>query len=158
MQRITEMVYATAIGKAFDLLPSTIEARLRHVHFFTGTDPVYAGLHNYEDIGDGRSFRDTAHVLFAGHGIDKQKRTTVVLPVLDDAKPYVVVHELGHCLDEVLGFEHIAFPVNDYARTNRQEAFAEAFAAEYFWLGEKEEDIFQSDKATQYLFEELAEK
>ena len=149
------MVYATAIGRAFDLLPSTIEARLRHVHFLTGTDPVYAGLHNYKEIGDGRSFRDTAHVIFACHAIDKQERTTVVLPVLDDANLGTIIHELGHCLDEVLGFEHIALPINKYAKTNRQEAFAEAFVAQYFWLGEKEEDIFQSDKATQYLFEEL---
>ena len=156
MERITKAIYAEAIGKAFDLLPPAIEARLRYVHFLTGTNPIYAGLHNYKEIGDGRSYYNTAHVSFPCHAIDKWERTTIVLPLLGDANLRTIIHELGHCLDEVLGFRHIALPVNDYAETNIMEAFAEAFVAQYFWLGTKAEDIFQSDRRTQYLFKELA--
>lgn len=43
----------------------------------------------------------------------------------------VLVHELGHVLDETLGFTTHADPVSWYARGDRQEAFAEAFTA---WL------------------------
>ena len=156
MERITKSIYAEAIGAAFDLLPPSVEARLRYIHFFTG-DPIYAGLHTYESIGDGRSYHNTAHACLATLGcfVDSRERTTIVLPTLDAATPRTVIHELGHCLDEVLGFEHIALPINAYAKTNRQEAFAEAFVAQYFWLGTKAEDIFQSDKATRYLFKQL---
>ena len=156
MHRITSSHYAEAIGRAFDLLPPAIEARLRHIHFFTGTDPIYAGLHDVMDARDGRSLRNTAHVCYPWNAIDKQGKTTVVLPLLDDACPYIITHELGHCLDEILGFTHTALPINKYAKTNRMEAFAETFAAQYFWLGARAENIFQSDKATQALFEQLS--
>ncbi len=158
MYRITNHIYSEAIGYAFELLPIAISKRLNHVHFFTGTDPLYAGLHSYVESNDKRSYRTTAHVVYPCHQgiLNKQLRnTTVVLPIVEDADPYVIVHELGHCLDEVLGFKHSSIPVNSYAKTNRLEAFAEAFASQYFWLGTKAEDIFQADKATQYLFKEL---
>ena len=148
MNRITSHEYKEAIYYAYQLLPLPIANMLQGVHFLTGTDPVYAGLHRCINTHDGRSYRNTAHVNFPG-------KTTIVLPKLEDACPYVIIHELGHCLDEILGFAHIALPINDYAKTNRLESFAESFAAQYFWLGEKEEVIFQSDKATQYLFEKL---
>jgi hypothetical protein len=41
------------------------------------------------------------------------------------------VHELGHVLDESLGFTVAAEPVTWYTRDNRAEAFAKAFAS---WL------------------------
>jgi len=155
MQRLTSYEYSAAISWAFNLLPIRVADMLKCVHFFTGTDPVYAGLHRYDDTDDNRSYRSTAHVSYPWHAINKREQTTIVLPLLDDAKPYVIIHELGHCLDEILGFEHEALPVNKYAKTHRTEAFAEAFACQYFWLGNKAEDIFQADKATQYLFGNL---
>lgn len=156
MERLTNNIYSQAIEAAFGLLPIRIAERLRYVHFFTGTDPVYAGLHNYEAIGDRRSYRNTAHVCYPWNAIKGHGCTTIVLPQLEDAHPYVVIHELGHCLDELLDFGHTALPVSDYVKANRLEAFAEAFAAQYFWLGEEAEDRFQSDKETQNLFEALA--
>jgi len=154
MERLVSYRYSEGISYAINLLPIAIANKLSHVHFFTGTDPVFAGLHNYIETDDKRSYRNTAHVSYPWNAINKRERTTVVLPLLEDALPYVVIHELGHCLDEILEFKHIALPVNEYAKTNRLEAFAEAFAAQYFWLGHEAEDIFQSDKATQYLFEQ----
>ena len=155
MERLVSYKYSDGISYAFSLLPIAIADSLRHIHFLTGTDPVYAGLHSYLDTGDKRSYRNTAHVSYPWNSLNKPGQTTIVLPLLNSAHPYVVIHELGHCLDEILGFSHNALPINEYAKTNRLEAFAEAFAAQYFWLGEEAEDIFQSDKATQYLFEQL---
>ena len=155
MQRITNYRYIEAIGYAFSLLPSNLSERLSYVHFFTGTDPVFAGLHDFIDTQDGRSYRNTAHACFSESALNNRERTTIVLPELDDANPYVIVHELGHCLDEILGFSHLAIPINKYAETNRREAFAESFAAQYFWLGLDAEAIFQSDKAIQQLFREI---
>ena len=155
MERLVDYRYSEGISYAFNLLPIAIADKLRYTHFLTGTDPIYAGLHNHIDINDKRSYRNTAHVSYPWNSLNKRGQTTVVLPLLDDASPYIVIHELGHCLDEILGFEHTALPINEYAKTNRLEAFAEAFAAQYFWLGKEAEDIFQSDKATQYLFEQL---
>ena len=155
MERITKAIYAEAIGAALDLLSPAVKQMLMYTHFLTGTDPIYAGLHNYRKTNDGRSYRNTAHVIYPHHASDKRERTTVVLPEADDADTYVIIHELGHCLDEILGFEHKALPLNNYAKTNRMEAFAEAFAIQYFWLGAKAEDTFQSDRATQYLFWQL---
>ncbi len=45
----------------------------------------------------------------------------------------VVIHELGHVLDESLGFRQIVNPVTEYAKINRREAFAEAFTTLFFW-------------------------
>lgn len=44
----------------------------------------------------------------------------------------MVVHELGHALDDVLGEKWAAKPVSNYGRVDRFEAFAEAFTA---WVG-----------------------
>ena len=148
--------YSESISYAFSLLPNAIRNRLQYTHFLTGVDPIWVGLHNYIDTGDGRSYHNTAHVSYPWNAINKHGQTTVVLPLLKDAHPYVIIHELGHCLDEILEFRHNALPVNEYAKTNRLEAFAEAFACQYFWLVDKAEQIFLSDKATQYLFSQLA--
>ena len=37
------------------------------------------------------------------------------------------MHEYGHALDEIDGFDWYATPCTEYARTDRFEAFAEAF-------------------------------
>lgn len=153
MQRLVSYAYSGAINHAFDLLPIRIAIILKYVHFFTGTDPIYAGLHRYTDTDDGRSYRDIAHACYPWHIIDKS--LTIILPTLESASPYIVIHELGHILDYITHFNHNALPINDYAQTNRREAFAESFAAQYFWLGKEAEDIFQSDRQTQCYFESL---
>lgn len=156
MYRIISYKYTEAISHAFSLLPWSIFRLLEYTHFLTGIDPIYAGLHSYIDTNDNRSYRDTAHVAYPWNHLNGKERTTIVLPTLKAAYPSTVIHELGHCLDEIMGFRHEAKPVNDYAQTDRREAFAEAFTAQYFWLGKKAEDIFQSDIETQLLFKELA--
>jgi hypothetical protein len=155
MERITDFHYAEAIRYSLNLLPCWLKKRLQSVQFFTGTDPLFAGLHNYKDTKDSRSYRNTAHVCYPWNAINPKEQTTIVLPTPADAKPYVIIHEIGHCVDEVLGFQYDALPINDYAKSNRYEAFAESFAAQYFFLGKKADDIFLNDKNIQVLFRRL---
>lgn len=138
MERITGYGYSELIGKAFEILPQGIADKLRYVHFLTGVDPIYAGLLIGDNTGDGRSSRNTWCVCYPDEiRLAKHRRqTTIVLPTLNldypfELNPYLVVHELGHVLDEILGFEHIIPPVTKYAEVNRYEAFAEAFT---LWL------------------------
>lgn len=141
------------IEASFDCIPPKIRERLYYVDFFTGNDPVFAGLTLEENTDDGRSCRDTAHVAYPQNQLrlpKQYRRTTIVLQ-----KPipiYFVVHELAHVLDEVLGWRHIAFSVTEYAKTNREEAFAEAFTS---WLFYNYGD--EPDEKTRILFEGLKE-
>lgn len=152
MERLRDHRYAEAITAARQLLPPAIDARL-HPHFLTGTDPVWAGLHNYTDCSYGRSYRDTMHVAGPEHqrNLPTDRRwVTVVIPTVPQLPD--LVHELGHVLDRELPFKHTAQPVSWYANDNREEAFAEAFAA---WLipGYADRPL---DPATVALFESLA--
>jgi len=127
------------IAQAHRLIGPTIMGRLSHVQYVSGVDPVFAGLHGYEDIGDGRSYRTTAACYYPCHlsGPRDRRVTTIILPVAEPGWTGVrtVVHELGHALDEVTRFEHDAAAVTRYAETNRREAFAEAFTA-WVWEGD----------------------
>ena len=161
MERIVNAEYAELIGYAIDILPSRIWDRIKYVHFFTGTDPIYAGLHDYINIGDDylaggefsseESYRNLCHVVYPSHQLVLPKmlrQTTVVLPYL--APPVAVIHELGHVLDETLDFSHLALPITEYAKISEAEAFAEALVG---WLFE---DSGEPDEETRCLFESLA--
>lgn len=150
MNRLVSGEFQASIGAALTVIPPAIADRLRHVQFLTGTDPVYAGLHRFEGASFGRSYRTTAHCLY--RHLSSDRRTTIVLPT--PYEPSVVVHELGHALDEVLAWTHDAKPVNWYATTDRQEAFAEAFRAWLYWYGDQ--DVFMADLDTRALFARLA--
>lgn len=115
-------------------MPSGIRSRVEGADFLTGVDPVWAGLHDHEQIKDGRSYRDTWHVVYPD-----RDRPTVVMPTLERSHALWyqlggIVHELGHVLDAATGFRHNAVPITGYAAGNRREAFAESLVA---WLFEK---------------------
>lgn len=145
MNRVKAGGYAELISAAYEVIPAPIH-RLIRPHVLCGTDPKFAGLHNFQSATYGRSYGDTWHVVYPYHQAlpaVRDRRTTVVIPHLVDKAPLVrakyghhhsvamMVHELGHVLDESLGFDHDASPVTEYAKTDRAEAFAEAFTA---WL------------------------
>jgi hypothetical protein len=118
---------------ALDWLPGSIATRLGLVHFFVG-DPVFAGLHELEVADDGGSYRTVAQYVSEScqrHRPRSARRPTIVLPY-GPGETTTVVHELGHALDDLLGYEWTAKPVSDYARVDGYEAFAEAFTA---WVG-----------------------
>lgn len=160
MERLRDYRYAAVITAALDRIPEAIRPLVAHAHYLTGVDPLYVGLHDYQQTFDGRSYRDTAHVAYVcnqGRLPLDRRHTTVVLP--QPVEPRTIVHELGHVLDEVLGFEHIAKPVTAYAENDRYEAFAEAFSA---WLCPEYQqwsevmDALRADRATLALFDGLA--
>lgn len=161
MRRLTDYRYCEPISTSLALLPAGVLPLVAHADFLCGVDPIYAGLHAYELTFDGRSYHSTAHCVYGHHQYAlpaDRRRTTVVLPDMRHAEPWVIVHELGHVLDEALGFSHDAMPTTEYSANNRAEAFAEAFA---IWTGayrshgwKPEEDIWP-DGATTALFARL---
>lgn len=102
-------------------------------------DPVFAGLHDYETTFDGRSYHDTMHVCYPFNisGPASRRRTTIVIP--HGATLYGMVHEFGHILDGLHDFGFTAKPVSEYAKSDRHEAFAEAFAYR-IWFGLEDEE------------------
>ena len=129
MERLTSHRFVPAIVAGQALVPERIAERL-HYHIFTGADPIWAGLHSFEDASYGRSYRSMMHAVYPYHqrSVTRSKRVpTLVMP--EPETPDRIVHEIGHFLDEVLGFAHGAAPVSSYAATERSEAFAEAFTA-----------------------------
>lgn len=167
MQRLTDQRYATAIGTGYAAAPPGIAARLMGVHWFTGTNPAWAGLHFIEaPKGNGYTnpvpYAVAAHTLYPFHLTHRpaaDRLPTIVLPLPWAATPETVVHELGHVLHMIAGFEYEAAPVSGYAAANRYEAFAEAFCA---WVlpgtpGDRwDRDAAQQDRQTRALFERLA--
>ena len=74
--------------------------------------------------------------------------TTIVLPGTAWG-PLLIVHEIGHALHETFDFGPHSDPVTDYARTNKHEAFAEAFTS-WCWPNP---DYGRCDDATRALLE-----
>lgn len=131
MQRLPNHRFAPAIDEALRITRK-FRPYIGTPDFLCGVDPVFAGLHTYTTALDGRNYRDTAHCVHLAHQQHMprdRRRTTIVIPA--PVPPVVIVHELGHALDEALGFGHAAESVTSYAQTNRAEAFAEAFTS---WL------------------------
>ena len=165
MERIVSYQYTELIQAGFDLIPQAIADRLRYVHFFTGTDPIWAGLFNWEDTDDNRSFRDT-WCSCKPSSLDKLPKylqtPTIIMPTPQmEGYPYrllpaLVVHELGHQLDDILGNQLLVTPVTYYAMRDREEAFAEAFTC---WLfpryGQYYDIIDRIDDKTMALFTQL---
>lgn len=157
MTRIPSQRFAEIIGEGLRRIPERITDRLSHVQFVCGVDPGFAGLHRYGDIDDGRSYRDTAHCCYPFNLARpaSERVTTIVLPTLANLGPATVVHELGHALHQIVGFDQLAAATTSYARTNRYEAFAEYFTT---WLhhGYGDEAALHDDRSSLALLEGLA--
>lgn len=127
MKRVTDYRKAEPVAAALRLLTGTLHDLASRCDVFTA-DPLLAGLHRYETASYSRSFRNTAHVAYPWNQElpSGDQVVTVVLPEVVDL--HSAVHELGHVVDYWTGFSHKAEPVSWYAKTDRYEAFAEAFA------------------------------
>jgi hypothetical protein len=144
---------------ALDWLPHSVATRLGFVHFFVG-DPVFAGLHELEVAEDGGSYRNVAQYVSEScqrHRPRAARRPTIVLPD-GPGQVTTVIHELGHALDDVLGYEWTAKPVSDYARADGYESFAEAFTA---WVGlpayqAQRDRLYRIDRDSAAFFDAIA--
>lgn len=166
MIRIVSSKYAELISASFDRLPPGMASRLRSTHFFTGISPIYAGLLEDWKTKDGRSYHKVWCAAYSHHLErlpKKYRQTTIIMPEFHKGYsamvlPMLVIHELGHVLDEILGFCHIALPVTKYAEVDRREAFAESFTS---WLNPGYSQFYKQiravDERTLSLFGELEE-
>jgi hypothetical protein len=134
MERITDYKYIDLIQEAYSCIPDHILSHLPTIHFFTGTDVVYAGLELPEKSKDGRLFKDNIHYnpscAFKGKFIVRDNPTIVIpssIPGFCYYKDHVI-HEIGHIIDdELLDSDWTFNPVTEYAKKDESEAFAEAF-------------------------------
>jgi hypothetical protein len=161
VERIQGSGAGELLSIALDWLPQSIATRLGFVHFFIG-DPVFAGLHKVEVAHDGGSFRTIEQYVserLQGHRPRSVRRPTIVLP-FGPRRMDQVVHELGHALDDLLGYQWWAKPVGNYARTDSHEAFAEAFTA---WVGlpgyqEERDRLYRIDRDSVAFFDAITLK
>lgn len=161
MERIVNQRYAELIAYAISAVPDEIMEIIKPVHFFTGTDPCFAGLELESDfdISDGCSWKNTMHYIPIECQLHLPKSLrcpTIVMPIFDDF-PGDIVHELGHALDDkTMWYEYQTsiVPVTEYAKTCFEEAFAEAFGA---WLFSDYGNDREIDEETLALFERLAD-
>jgi len=127
-------------------IPDRIVRLVGPFDLFIGADPVFAGLHPHETTVDGRSYRHTPHALYPVHlrhlGAAFAAPRIVLPAEYPWPFPVVVIHEFGHVLDWRLRFDWSAEVTSVYSRTNRHEAFAEAFVS-WMW----DEPIAARDKA-----------
>jgi hypothetical protein len=153
LSRVPDSRYSEAIAEAFRTIGQGFADRLANVQFVCGVDPVFAGLHDYRTTVDSRAYASTAHCCYSFHikGPADRRTTTIVLP--KPPRPSTVVHELGHALHAQVGFDYIAQPCTTYARTDQYEAFAEAFTARHYIMGD--EAARQADKQTIHLLDLL---
>jgi hypothetical protein len=124
MQRITDYFYCSLIEAGLKSYPPQLRKIIRF-DVFCG-DPIYAGLHCFEEMSFERSYRNTVHVAHPYHTTDKI--CTLVLPGKDkyDDQLWVMVHELAHVLDWALGLQfRPVLAVTPYADTTPGERFAE---------------------------------
>jgi cobalamin biosynthesis Mg chelatase CobN len=156
MERIVNQQYAELIAFAISAVPPKIMEIIRPVHFFTGTDPHYAGLNiSDEKTEDGRLYKETMHFIPEEcqlHLPKSYRCPTIVMPIFPET-PGDVVHELGHALDDkTMWYQYVTdiTPVTEYAKTCHEEAFAEAFASWLFYGYDRE-----PDEETLALFERL---
>lgn len=159
MERIVNQQYAELIAYAISAIPPTIMEIIKPIHFFTGTDPFYAGLEIGGDLddSDGRSWKTTMHYLPLEeqlHLPKSQRCPTIVMPISTES-PGDIVHELGHALDARTmwyQFQTEIIPVTKYAKICQEEAFAEAFGT---WLFNDYGNFREPDEETLALFERL---
>lgn len=159
MDRVQRQTDREAIAFALGHIPEGVRDLVSRAHFLARTDPVKAGLHSDRWTGGtvGRPTAETAHVSWAwGQDRPRDRRhSTVVLPLDEDFTPEVIVHELGHVLDDLVDFHRPnPDPVSWYAGTDPWEAFAEAFTS---WVlpGYEDQDTLRRDVETVRFFEEL---
>ncbi len=135
MNRIVNFGYSSLIEAAISYLPLRLQQWAQTIHFLTGTDPIFAGLHSYENTKNGWSYRVLSHCVFPHHQLAlprDQRQTTIVLPTrANQLHIATVIHELGHALHATLDEEITLEATTNYALTNRLEAFADAFMAWY---------------------------
>jgi len=156
MERIVSG-YTYSIAKALGVLPSGMRARVQGVHFWTGTDPRWAGVvPRWESKHRYLSGPTAIACAYPNHTLDKRVSVVMLVPESRGLRVVDVVHELGHVLAWNVGVrDHDATPVTTYAMNSRHEAFAEALVT-WLFKGYGDEESLFTDLPTLDLFRRLS--
>lgn len=130
MQRLLSNKQLPEIKHAFKLIPNRILSKIDYVDFLCEVDPIFVGIHDYENANHSRLYKNITHCAypFHQHILSKdQRKTTIILPIHESV--WTIIHELGHVLHEVVDFSIKPIPITNYAKTNYCESFAESFCA-----------------------------
>ena len=166
MERIAPLAKIDAIEWVVNRLPLGMKRILNGVHFIKGCDPVWMGVSTNKYVGfdnttKGRkgSFCNWSHCCLKWglkHLPLNDRETTIVIG--SDIKKYederkIILHELGHVLDErlieIAIVEKLKFyrpgcvPLDDYAAINGGEAFATSFQS-WMTINDKNEEYFHT--------------
>lgn len=124
VDRIVGGEFRNVLSYGISLIPRDVWEVISDTKFVCGLDPLYIGLHSFDDTGDGRLYSETAHCCYPWH-LDSPGPVTVVIPKM--VEPRTIVHELGHALHYKLGFCTPPYAETWYASTHPHEAFAVGF-------------------------------
>ena len=118
------------ILEAFDMLPPGVAELLIDTPILCGVTSEELGWNDSHMRPDGSSWSEYSFTHYDFGQINRpaaERRTSIILP--KPVRAEKIVHELGHVLDQILGWPPAPSPVSAYARSCRAEAFAEGFAA-----------------------------
>lgn len=136
MDRARRLDERCALGHVLESLPPKAKVLAEQLEFVIDTSPNFIGLHNYGPTRDGRHYSQTSHACWPHH-INRpadDRRPTVILAGKDVFNPLIVLHEIGHGIDALLGTPSYwidMIPLTGYAKKDCFEAFAVAFQS---WL------------------------
>lgn len=134
LHRVQAGFDTSVIDEALAILPPGLASMLlAETHLFLGADPIFSGLHaGFSEAARSAfgytgpvAYGSVAHCCYPWHVDVRVEHPVIVIPL--DCPPSTIVHELGHVLDWLTGFEIEFEPCTAYAQINRMEAFAEAF-------------------------------
>jgi len=165
MNRVRPSCFVELIGRVFSEMPLGISRLLNGTDFAIGLSPSWINLHHSKSSEDGRSYASTSHAVWPMHQKHlpmAQRNATVVLNDGDEFDRLLILHELGHILDERLDFgSPKPIAISDYAKTSDVEAFATSFQAFLTPLGEGKfnyptyGDLWESDSRMLNFFRSL---
>lgn len=166
MTRIGPLAHTELIADIFRKLPKGIVRRFGAVPFVIGESPGGIGLHRHTTTDDGRSYSTTSHVCWSDHQLHlpaSLRETSVVLLAGDERDREVILHELGHVLDDRIYCDRPRFnPLNIYAAINSYEAFATAFQSwavpegKNFKFFHTRQQLMEADPSAVAFFDQLA--
>jgi len=122
-----------AIEAVRSTLPDGFKLLLQGVDFVGDYCSGFLGLCRHKKASYGRNYSQTSHVIYKGYKNSEPKsRKVATIVLMEDGesweyKKLVILHEIGHAIHERLGFVEPFVALDDYAATNKREAFATSF-------------------------------
>lgn len=168
MDRVRRQEEREGIAWGLSYIPRAIRTQVQGLHFVCELTESYLGLTDRGPLISGRDLNRESHVCwdFAQYLRPAADRVSTIFLLEGDWQyPSVVLHEVGHIIDQRLGFPSMRrnfVPLDDYAATHPLEAFATAFQSWCIIEGpnvayyHNREFLLEKDPATALWFSALA--